>query len=999
MHYSIIIQGSPINGAFQWINHYKFNNPFITAMTILFKPTQGGAMFNNVDSTNVVTNTNGEEVTISPGYYTLSEIIAILNTMTNTTFSISTMATSYGCIWIQSAYSIDFSDAPDIREIFGLGGQMIVRPASFYGSNVIDITRNRQVIQVYSSLVRSSDLKIANQNNNLLTTMMIDDPEVNYCRSVEEICIPMIHRFDRLMFLFKDMDGNMMNLVGEFELQLTIEDVIEQMNTSFTSTNQFSMIEVFGNNSKKEVKLDNPLSFNQCYVSSVSLYTDFVLHNVPTDQVVVINGGYANSTEITIPQGAYEIETIIAMLNASDALFELVYSGENAFRVTVNNFYTIDFSDAREIQSILGFDSSVLEKGVDNPKRYYLSTTCNQIAVTNGTVTHVLSIPTGYYTYLEFIEAVGVELGKVVTLVSMTIEDEYVMFNVTGDGWYFDRGSANTTIDKFGWTPWFKLSPSTHNMCIERPDSGSTDVSDDNTDGYAYLDSAYLLCSYLYRNSFGFRYLAHPTLSYEMSNADDGSLFDEGTIYLDNGLYKVNTLLSTCLDELNDRYAEIRNIPPSHQEGIAWVQNDTEDNCYSTWVRNGDYAPLLTMQLSADNVNGSLISTNTDRSGGQCGPWESIDCDDPDNVYLTQDIHYTLLIEGVSSSHTISSGEYTLSALCDVFLESINSNTPGIVSTLDQGYQIVISSTKSITSTCDDPFFTIPNGSWTTFNFRRTRFSSIRLPTLTQPSEMFDYFKKVVEYSFMSNKTSITDGIGEDTFDFDRPFGIYFADSDGTKIDPLFNVNGPNGFIYFNNDGEYRTTQTIRYPFKRYEYDNVEYGEGDASVELNTSGYLTQSEFIDKMNEELTNNNIDVQWTPGADGYTINADHVFTLSGNMGTTIPVSGSYSHTWKMPYIDGAYYANYGPMVAEYPVDITNGLSNIRLYCNIVKSKTNPLLVNIPMDSLYKNYFYKNRMLIPCSELLDRIEYELKDENDESLSFIGNVYLLIGFTVIAK
>ncbi|CBK23964.2 uncharacterized protein [Blastocystis hominis] len=88
--------------------------------------------------------------------------------------------------------------------------------------------------------------------------------------------------------------------------------------------------------------------------------------------------------------------------------------------------------------------------------------------------------------------------------------------------------------------------------------------------------------------------------------------------------------------------------------------------------------------------------------------------------------------------------------------------------------------------------------------------------------------------------------------------------------------------------------------------------------------------------------------------------------------------------------------GPMVAEYPVDITNGLSNIQLYCNIVKSKTIPLLVNVPMDSLYKNYFYKNRMLVPCSELLDRIVYELKDENGDPLSFIGNVYLLIGFTV---
>ena len=371
----------------------------------------------------------------------------------------------------------------------------------------------------------------------------------------------MIHRFDRLMLLLKDMDENMMNLVGELELQLTIEDVIEQMNTSFTSTNQFSMIEVFGNNSKKEVKLDNPLSFNQCYVSSVSLYTDFVLHNVPTDQVVVINGGYANSTEVTIPQGAYEIETIIAMLNASDALFELVYSGENAFRVTVNNFYTIDFSNAREIQSILGFDSSMLEKGVDNPKRFFLSTTCNQIAVTNGTVAHVLTIPTGYYTYLEFIEAVGVELGKVVTLVSMTIEDEYVIFNVTGDGWYFDRGSANTTIDKFSWTPWFKLTPSTQNMCIERPKDGPTTADDDKMDGYAYLEPTYLICSYQHLNNYGAQYLAHPSLACTMFG---GSIADTNVIDFENGYYAQRDLLSSCLELLNDRYVELCNIPPSH---------------------------------------------------------------------------------------------------------------------------------------------------------------------------------------------------------------------------------------------------------------------------------------------------------------------------------------------------------------------------------------------------------------------------------------------------
>ena len=49
-------------------------------MNILFRPDE--VMFNNVDTTNVITNSNDDEVTIPPGYYTLSEIIALLNTMT-----------------------------------------------------------------------------------------------------------------------------------------------------------------------------------------------------------------------------------------------------------------------------------------------------------------------------------------------------------------------------------------------------------------------------------------------------------------------------------------------------------------------------------------------------------------------------------------------------------------------------------------------------------------------------------------------------------------------------------------------------------------------------------------------------------------------------------------------------------------------------------------------------------------------------------------------------
>ena len=109
------------------------------------------------------------------------------------------------------------------------------------------------MIQVYSSLVRSSDLKTSNQNNNLLTTMIIDDPTINYYRLVEDICKPMISRFDRLKFLFRDTEGNILRLNGEFEPQLTIEDMYDQIPSSIPPMNQFIMIEVLGNTRKKGV--------------------------------------------------------------------------------------------------------------------------------------------------------------------------------------------------------------------------------------------------------------------------------------------------------------------------------------------------------------------------------------------------------------------------------------------------------------------------------------------------------------------------------------------------------------------------------------------------------------------------------------------------------------------------------------------------------------------------------------------------------------------------
>ena len=100
----------------------------------------------------------------------------------------------------------------------------------------------------------------------------------------------------------------------------------------------------------------------------------------------------------------------------------------------MTDFYTIDFTIVPEIQSIFGFELSVFVKGLDNSRLFFLSTSCNQIVVTNGTMSHVLSMFAEYYSFLKFIEAAGSEMVKVLSIVSIMIENEYVTFNVQREG-------------------------------------------------------------------------------------------------------------------------------------------------------------------------------------------------------------------------------------------------------------------------------------------------------------------------------------------------------------------------------------------------------------------------------------------------------------------------------------------------------------------------------------------------------------------------------------
>ena len=297
-------------------------------------------------------------------------------------------------------------------------------------------------------------------------------------------------------------------------------------------------------------------------------------------------------------------------------------------------------------------------KGLDNPRRFFLSTWCNQVVVTNGEIPHVLSMPTGYYTFSEFIEAVGVDMVKVLSLVSMTIEDDYVRFNDQSDSWYFDRSSVDTTIDGFGWTPWFKLSLFAHNLYIERSVESVLDPSgpslpdvtnDQGLGGNAYLDPCFVEYDWEFRTSDN-RFIEKPLVRYTITNSD-GSLFGSGTFYVTEDTttsLTMKSLTTSCFDELNARYTEIRGIPSLHQKAIAWVL--VNDNDYTmSWSAN-DYAPDLELSITSNNTPELVV--NVDKRGGSMGPWYSKDCVYHDEEYIDT-THIVVGLEGYSKTESV----------------------------------------------------------------------------------------------------------------------------------------------------------------------------------------------------------------------------------------------------------------------------------------------------------------------------------------------------------
>ena len=159
----------------------------------------------------------------------------------------------------------------------------------------------------------------------------------------------------------------------------------------------------------------------------------------------------------------------------------------------------------------------------------------------------------------------------------------------------------------------------------------------------AYLDPFYVEYGWQLSTS-DYRFINKPFITYTMTNSD-GSLFGSDTFYVleDTTIsLSINSLTTSCFNELNSRYAEIRDISSFHQETIEWAF--VNDNDYTiSWTAN-DYTPDLKLSITSNNPS-ELMPVNVDKRGGWMRPGYSKDCVNHDEVYI--DItHIVVGLEG-----------------------------------------------------------------------------------------------------------------------------------------------------------------------------------------------------------------------------------------------------------------------------------------------------------------------------------------------------------------
>jgi len=1035
-------------------------NVGITNLKLLLTPINNGAILYNIENSNSVTNTKSESVVFTPGYYTLAEIFATINTMTYNQIQLITSPASYGKCQvispIEAGVTMDLTNAPDLKQILGYNSDTVLTDGA-YSDNIIDITRNNQVILVYASFVRSNDLRIANQKNCLLTTINVDDPEKQNVHKLQDVWIPIQRQYQRVYLSFRNGDNQPIKLWGDFELQAVlatdlqavlatdlqavlatdlqavVQAVVQESKPSevqSSRTSQFSLYQVL-TSSTTDVQLENPLNFKGCYISEIDVFTDFELHNVTSTQTVLIYGNHYDYSELTatvvIPEGMYSIEQILALLNCSDALFQLIYHGANAFRVTISDFSHIVFTQAQEIKAILGIDSDTVVETEAQELRYPVTSTCNTIVVNVNNVNSPLEVQTGNYTWSEFIGAISEAIGETIGFTSVSEHDSYVEFNGSVENWYFNRASQYSTIH---YCYWLKHYRSSAIQCkfLEKPDMNI--MSSSFNDNSAFTNDV----KYMVINSTGYvtdsaMYYFQPstTVSYKLTKYNQASWVRNGT-YSFEGRTDVPTFVQNLMNAMNTSYGST-GYKYTLRDGINIISNKASEARFELTFNSNYKIYNRAYQGGTMERDFFILQTNIE---------DLLIFDYNFTKPVTCTVNYTIISTGVTRTLVcvVPAAHYTSDeTFIQAFRSAFNtvhsqSGLSGYLTYYPNGLGPHLGGStgdikvNSITTDYHETLFYLV-GTTTSTNIYPRGVSNKVYMELDTVTSMYKWDKTVPVPTETQTITIAGDGLLNQIVQlaYQSNIGVtsWDATNGGIDITMARNIvfNFYNASLQSVTPGWSNTViaRDITTGNNRITFPDTLYKEslpqctmiytkaGGSKTATISAATCTQQAAVAAINAALSAANIDAMWVPDTTGYKCQL-----LGGTVSGSLfdqDFFGVDNCTVTANYILWLYQDKVPDSVVDtrtitrstyispLPVDITQGLSQLKLYTNIVHSKADqPLLSLIEIGDLSRNWFKHDRLCIPCNERLDKITFRVSNLDDKAITFNGNIHLLVLF-----
>ena len=461
-NYVVECSGELVNSQIIDDKDYEFPvNSFITDITVSIEPkNEGEPIFYNVEQTNCIqvrdSYSHFQAIYIPKGCYELDQLTALLNDNLiayDVTIDIITSGENYGKAKITLLLDgvlpdIKFELAPDIMRIYQFNSEYY--KGTYISNNVVDITSGLQNLSIYSPIVKAAIESVMHSKNNLLCTMQITNITGTNTQQFNNVFIPVQRYSSHTPFVVISTETN--NRVT-FNARMIIHMNVSVIQPHLKTDNVDDVIQTDLYNSMKLLfpvqSPEQTFDFTNTailppnsYITRVTVLADAEISNITSDNVVVVDG-----QNLVFKHGTYDLDKFMSILAESTATFNLIMSGENTYKMKIEDFQYMDFTNAQEVKNILGFTDDILR--CKSYKKVFTYTGSNTtMSITTAGKTFSKSIPAGKYTEKQFMDAMGQYIfGAISELYYMGYQDKkhfyeyyvkraFTVNSTTLDGWF-----------------------------------------------------------------------------------------------------------------------------------------------------------------------------------------------------------------------------------------------------------------------------------------------------------------------------------------------------------------------------------------------------------------------------------------------------------------------------------------------------------------------------------------------------------------------------------